>query len=279
MSFFNKRMSGAPSGEVLRAFGVRGEVTHLQGGQGNVFACEDVVFKPAGDPTEATWLAQTQQNLPQRGFRLARPLTSVAGSFVVGGWTAWSRLPGEHRLHGAPWPLVVTLCARFHEALEHVPRPAFLDRRHDNFARADRIAWGELEVPLVPEIRAVIESLRSRMQPSRERQQVIHADLAGNILFAEDCEPAVIDLSPYWRPASYAMALTIVDAVLWYGGSLDLLAELSRFDDARQLVARALTFRLAIEGLFALDDPGPFWSATISRDLASAQPLLQYVEA
>jgi hypothetical protein len=38
-------------------------------------------------------------------------------------------------------------------------------------------------------------------------------------------------------------------------------------------------FRLAIDGLFALQDAGSSWSATISRDLASAQPLLRYIQA
>ena len=43
-------------------------------------------------------------------------------------------------------------------------------------------------------------------------------------------------------------------------------------------LARSLVFRLAIDGLFALDDPGPFWSARIARDIAGARPLLEYLE-
>jgi uncharacterized protein (TIGR02569 family) len=250
----------------------------LSGGQGNVFACGDVVVKPVADEAEAIWIAETQLSIEPRGFRLARPLVSASGSFVVDGWTAWSRLRAEHRLHGQAWPTVVELCARFHGALEQVPRPAFFDRRQHNFARADRIAWHELTAPLPPEICAVTEPLTSKVQPCRYQSQLIHGDFAGNVLFADGCEPAVIDLSPYWRPAGYAIALTIVDAVLWYGGSLDLLGELRHFEDRRDLVARALVFRLAIDGLFGLDEPGSFWSAAIARDLANAQPLLRYVQ-
>ena len=80
MSSINKLTRSVPSGEVLRAFGVGGEIANLNGGQGNVFACEDVVFKPVGDEAEAIWSAETQLDLAQRGFRLARPLTSVSGS-------------------------------------------------------------------------------------------------------------------------------------------------------------------------------------------------------
>jgi uncharacterized protein (TIGR02569 family) len=263
--------------EVLQAFGVGGQVVKLQGGQGNVFVCEDVVLKPVADGAEAIWVAETHLATKQRGFRLARPIAGVSGSFVVDGWTAWSRLPGEHRLHGGPWPRVVALCARFHEALKDVPRPAFLDRRQHNFARADRIAWNELALPLAPEIRAVVDELGANLRPSQQPSQLIHGDFAGNLLFAEGCEPAVIDLSPYWRPASYAMALTIVDAVLWYGGSLDLLEELVHIEDHQQMVARALIFRLTVDGLFALDDPGASWAAAIARDLTSAQSLLEYL--
>jgi uncharacterized protein (TIGR02569 family) len=274
----SEEANSAPPRQVLQAFGVCGKVERLTGGQGNVFACGDVVVKPVADSTEAIWVARTQLSIEPRGFRLARPIASASGSFVVAGWTAWSRLRGEHRLHEGAWPRVVELCARFHDALRQVPRPAFFDRRQNNFARADRIAWNELAAPLSPEICAVIEPLASKVQPCRHQLQLIHGDFAGNVLFADGCEPAVIDLSPYWRPARYAIALTIVDAVLWYGGSLDLLDELRHFEDRKHLVARALIFRLAIDGLFALDQPGAFWSAAIARDLTGARPLLQYIQ-
>jgi hypothetical protein len=44
------------------------------------------------------------------------------------------------------------------------------------------------------------------------------------------------------------------------------------------MVARALMFRLAIDGLFARDQPGVFWSAAIARDLAGARRLLEYLQ-
>jgi uncharacterized protein (TIGR02569 family) len=268
-----------PGPLVLEAFGVRGEVRPLAGGQGNAFGSEDVVLKPIADEAEAVWVAETHLSTEQRGFRLARPIASVSGAFVVDGWTAWSRLCGEHRLHGGPWPRVVGLCAKFHESVKEVPRPAFMDRRQHNFARADRIAWTELSARLAPEVESVIARLEAKLRPTQQRLQLIHGDFAGNVLFADDCEPAVIDLSPYWRPLSYAMALTVVDAVLWYGGSMDLLGELTEVEDRNQMVARALIFRLAIDGLFALEHPGAFWSAAISRDLASSRPLLAYLES
>lgn len=64
-----------------------------------------------------------------------------------------------------------------------------------------------------------------------------------------------------------------------YGGSTGLFGELTQFDECRQMIARALIFRPAIDGLFAVDDPGVFWSAAIARDLAGARPLLEYLES
>jgi uncharacterized protein (TIGR02569 family) len=266
----------APSPNVLQAFGARGALQRLGRGQG-VFATDDVVLKLVADEEEAIWIAEMQLTTEPRGFRLARPIASVSGCFVVDGWTAWTRVLGEHRLQGGPWRAVVALCARFHEALKDVPRPDFLDRRTHQFARADRIAWNEAQYPLAPRVRPIVEALASKLSPSRQPTQLIHGDFAGNVLFADALEPAVIDFSPYFRPASYAIALTVVDAVLWHGGSLELLAELAHLDDGRQMVARALIFRLAIDGLFAWDEPGTFWSAAITRDLSNACPLLDHV--
>jgi prepilin-type processing-associated H-X9-DG protein len=65
-------------------------------------------------------------------------------------------------------------------------------------------------------------------------------DLSGNVLFADGRAPAVLDLSPYWRPMEYASAIVMVDAVLWYGAEVGLLSVVG---DA-QLLVRALLFRL-----------------------------------
>ena len=131
-------MKAPPPPEVLRAFGV-GAVVELEGGQGRAFASPDVVLKPHANEAEAIWIAELCLRTEQRGFRLARPIVSASGSFVVDGWTAWCRLSGEHHLQGGPWPLVVELCERFHEVLKGVPRPAVrLGRRRGVLVRGDR---------------------------------------------------------------------------------------------------------------------------------------------
>jgi hypothetical protein len=72
---------------------------------------------------------------------------------------------------------------------------------------------------------------------------LIHGDLLNNVLFDDDLPPAVIDVSPFWRPARYADAIIIVDAIGWYGARRSAIEALH--DPAGvQLLIRATLFRL-----------------------------------
>jgi hypothetical protein len=82
------------------------------------------------------------------------------------------------------------------------------------------------------------------LRRSVERQgQIIHGDLTGNLLFAPGEDPAVIDFSPYWRPAVFAEAIIVADGLLWFNVPLDLV---TGHDDPewKQMLIRALIFRL-----------------------------------
>ena len=71
--------------------------------------------------------------------------------------------------------------------------------------------------------------------------QIVHGDLTGNVLVAPGAPPAVIDISPYWRPPEYAEGVVIADALCWHGASASVLGEVGVSVTA---VARALLFRL-----------------------------------
>lgn len=72
--------------------------------------------------------------------------------------------------------------------------------------------------------------------------QIVHADLTHNVLFDQAMVPAVIDISPYWRPPEYAEGVVVADAPCWHGAQPSLL-EIA--DVSVAAVARALLFRLA----------------------------------
>jgi uncharacterized protein (TIGR02569 family) len=216
----------------------------LPGGEGEASRCGDLVLKPCHDAEEAEWVAQLHLDTAPDGFRLPRPVRATSGAWLVDGWQAWTFVEGDHQRDR--WPEVIAACRAFHRATASVTRPAFLDRRGSPFARADRIAWGEVPADCAPDIQAVIARLQAHLRPVDLPRQVIHGDFTENVLFADGQLPAVIDVSPYWRPGAYAEAIVVVDALDWYGADtsiLDLVADTPEID---QLMARAAIFRLAI---------------------------------
>ena len=74
---------------------------------------------------------------------------------------------------------------------------------------------------------------------------MIHADLANNVVFHPDLSPGVIDISPFFRPAAYADAIVVADAIAW-SGAPDELAERFLQRHGPQLLLRAILFRVAV---------------------------------
>jgi uncharacterized protein (TIGR02569 family) len=239
----------APSAAVLAAFEVSARPEPLSGGQATAWRAGEVILKPLDmSIEELAWQAELLRGVACDGFRVAPPLRSRDGELVVEGWTASPLLAGAHARR---WPDILAVGERFYRALAAVERPsAILDARTDGWARADRIAWGEApagEFAHVPEVEHLLAARVLVSAPG----QLIHGDLSGNVLFAEGLPPAVIDLSPYWRPVGYAAAIVAVDAVLWYDAGVELLSTVARVEDGPQLLVRALLYRL-----LATRDPG-----------------------
>ncbi len=237
----------APPDHVRSAFGVAGEVPHLlAGGRGRSYRCGNVVLKPADDPAESSWLAGVFEQLWVPGVRVARPVRSSDGRWVVGGWTAHRHVAGRPAPRFAE---VIDVGRRLHESLADLPRPRFLDDRDDLWSWADRVSWGD---PAADTDRlgdglgaAAFAALAAGRRPVDLRHQIVHGDLTGNVLFAGAAPPAVIDMTPYWRPAAWATAVVVVDAIAWGGADLGLA--LGRpTDQWRQVLRRALMFRLAV---------------------------------
>ncbi|MFJ6849166.1 aminoglycoside phosphotransferase [Streptomyces sp. NPDC091271] len=235
-----------PPRPVLDAFGVRGTPVPLAGGQGRSVLVGGYVFKPAeGAEAEAEWGASLFDELATgSGFRVPLPLRAADGRSVVDGWTAGEFLTGEPGPQGR-WEDVLRAGRAFHAALRPYPRPVFLARRAHPWAVADRVAWGEEDVEVTEDLAAPFSALLELRRPVRQdAAQLIHGDLTGNVLFAPHELPAVIDFSPYWRPPLFAEAVVIADGLLWWDLPSGLLLVRSDHADWRQLLIRALIFRL-----------------------------------
>lgn len=256
-----------PSAEVLDLFAVPGPATPLPGGQGRSVVAGDLVLSPDRDPAVQQWLcpllarlAVTMDSRPHRrplDLRIAVPVPARDGSWVVDGWAASRYEPDTVTTRD----LDVTLAAGrvLHaELASWVPvRPAGLDARADRWAIAERVAFGEAEPP--PEVATLVADLVADLAadlaagraapPSDLPSQLVHADLAGNVLLDGTGAAVIVDVSPAWRPVRWAEAVCVLDAVAHGDAPRSVLTGWSS-DVERQLLLRALVFRL-------VSDPEP----------------------
>jgi uncharacterized protein (TIGR02569 family) len=231
-----------PSSAVLRAFGVEAPARRLPGGQGTSWRAGDVVLKP-DTGTVHGFLAEALADVVPDGFRLARPVPTVDGAWGRDGWVAtrWVEGAAPDPSATSTWVQIVETGRAFHRAVAHVDRPALLDARGDWWAVADRVAWDERPAQLHPQLAEVAGRMRPALEPLGP-SQLVHGDLTHNVLVAAGLPPAVIDISPYWRPPAYAEGVVVADALCWHGAPASLL-ELA--DVPVTAVARALLFRIA----------------------------------
>jgi uncharacterized protein (TIGR02569 family) len=153
--------------------------------------------------------------------------------------------------------------------LREIARPPFLDTRSTPWAISDRVAWGELPATDCPEVRH-LPRLTAAMRPVSANGQLIHGDLSGNVLFHDQLPPAIIDFTPYWRPAAYAAAIVVADALVWEGADARLLGTVSHLDDFGQYLVRALVFRKLTDWICTRAQPPQATSArwALAVDLA-----------
>jgi uncharacterized protein (TIGR02569 family) len=236
----------------------------LAGGQGTSWRAGTAVLKPVDDPRGAEELAALVAGLGEDGFRLARPVAAADGRFVVSGWTASRWVEGRHA--GDRWDEVVALSVRLARVLGGIPRPGFLDRLDDRWVRAGHVAFGRAGIAPYrhrPDVAAILPHLRP---PAATTNQLIHNDLAGNVLFDDPRPPAVIDFTPGWRPAGYQTAVVVADAFLWHDAGPALADRAAALvDDLDTLFPRAILFRLVVDAMFRPDDLGCRYLGAVER--------------
>jgi uncharacterized protein (TIGR02569 family) len=246
-----------PSTGVLDAFGVGGRPRSLPGGQGGSWSVGHLVLKRDAGSCHG-WLGEALAAVQPEGVRIAEPVPTRSGSWRHEGWVAtrWVEGVEPNASAAATWADILDAGRAFHRAVADLPRPPCLDERQDPWAAADRAAWGEGPVQLHPEFTSVGRRLRNALEPLGS-SQLVHGDLSGNVLFAPGLPPAVIDVSPYWRPPEYAEGVVLADALCWHDAPPSLLKEagVSVAAVARGLLFRMLTTseRVASGGLKAVD--------------------------
>jgi hypothetical protein len=150
------------------------------------------------------------------------------------------------------WPDLVAASRALHAALASIPVPPWRATVENQWTIGDEVAWGGRDPgpllgpaagPLAGQVRRLLAALR----PVRLPNQLVHADLAGNVLFAAGLPPAVIDFSPLERPAGLPLAVAAVDTLMWHRASPEVLGHLAGEPELDQLLPRALIYRLVTE--------------------------------
>ncbi len=247
-----------PSSRVLDLFAVPEAVEPLPGGQGSSVRAGDLVLSPGRDPQVLAWLNPTLARLavrldesPSRGtrdVRIAMPVPARDGSWVVDGWGASRFEPGTQVCEDLDVTLAAGRLLHARLAVAVPERPTGLDDRQDRWAVAERAAYGEEPVGLSgldDDARLLVEALSARLDEGIRlgRPQLVHADLAGNVLLDAEGAPVVLDVAPAWRPVRWAEAVAVIDAVV-HGGADP--ARLTAYADgvACEAMVRAALFRL-----------------------------------
>jgi uncharacterized protein (TIGR02569 family) len=251
----SERLDAVPAG-VLGAFGIDGvEPVRLTGGQGTAWRAGQVVLKPADSVREGRWFAEVYDGLTGPGFRVPRPVRAVTGDWVTQGWTAWEWVagaPADWSGVSPRWPELIAASHALHAALTGVPVPEWRATVENPWTIGDEVAWGERDPgpllgPAAGQVTGQIRRLLAALRPVDLPDQLIHADLAGNVLFADGAPPAVIDFSPLYRPAGLPLAIVAVDALMWHQARPEALGQLADEPELDQLLARALAYRLVTE--------------------------------
>lgn len=236
---------------MLDAFGIDSNVESRMLGDVHLFP--GLVLKPVTHAAEGEWCADVLETVEVAEVRLPRPLRTSTGAAVVMGWCGWERLAGQ----AAPqrWADVLAVAGRLHRGLADRSRPGWMDTKDDLWRQADRYAWDEAALTTphdrhVHGLQPLLEQLETLQVPQHPRSpaQAVHIDLLGNVLFAGQLAPAVIDPTFYWRPADYAEAVVAVDAATWTTAGTSPLEHLAARGELPLLI-RAARFRIAREVL------------------------------
>jgi len=229
--------------EVLQAFACEGNPRRLTGGEGRSYRVGDTVLKPVDDVIRYAWTAALTAQLHNDSFRISQARRTRSGALACQGWGATVFEPGAE-IRGR-WDEKLAVCRDLHRVMAGVMRIPLPDS-DDQWTQAHAIAWQEVDPPqaLHADTHQLLAPVFGAYAPMARGGDVIHSDMCGNVLFAEDLPPLVIDFSPARGVADYADAILVADAIAWEQSPITLLDALPLTHTYRQLLLRAVAFRV-----------------------------------
>jgi uncharacterized protein (TIGR02569 family) len=232
--------------EILADFGIAGPFEKLTGGQGNSVRVGNFVLKPIEEPDKYSWTGAVLELISSHDLEISKPIRSLSGNFVQNGYGVTQFIEGE--FYPGEIGMKIKACRLLHKLVESIKQPPQWSTWTSPWQWANQVASDEIEPPGDSDIRSIslIKKIKLHYKPVNLPVQLIHSDLAGNILFNK-FNPVVIDFSPDFRPAAYAEILLITDSIAWYEQPLESLFITDYSEEMLiQLALRAVVFRLAV---------------------------------
>lgn len=253
-----------PMAPVFRQFGESGEPEILHGGSQPIYRVGSLVFKRIREetlendhsPQLSEWISSFSVDLPEDGFRLPQPVKTLDGKWITNeGWTAMTHIEGQ-RAQEKDLPACIHALNAFHHAVRFIPKHPLMDSNQTAWGKAHRWCWGDPPPSVQPDLRPLIERLYALRRPiSGLRSQLIHGDASpDNFLVGDGLVPGVIDLSPFWGPPEFSLAI-LANFAGPRRSSVAPLAYFSQVAQFNQLLIRAsLRMLLVVSALNGLDD-------------------------
>jgi uncharacterized protein (TIGR02569 family) len=266
-----------PDLSILAAFDVSEEPVLLPGGGGTCYRVENIVLKPTGNAIETSWLSEINNSLSSSKFRIPKPIRATDGSWVFHGWSASEFLPGEPGSDN--YAEAMEVCKEFHRAVKDIPEPAWFAKKSDVFSLSDRMAWGEIPLPDFEPAKKIFENVSGFLNENRLPFQLIHGDWGpSQLLFHDELPPAVLDMTPYFRPADYSIADMLIGAVVYFGEDVSILDMGKDIKDIDQLLLRAFVFRTCTYiGLQIHPENEYDWTSEIVKYINAAESILDKI--
>lgn len=229
--------------QVSTLFGSDKEAILFSGGQGKTYKSGNIVIKKIIDEVEGNEMAEIMNGITiSEKIRLPKPFKSINGNWIEEGYMAWTYLEGLEA--EGKYKEKIEVCDSFNEIFKNVSKPSFIETANHSWAIADKVVWDEVEMKYEKDFQDIIDTVRAYIKPINLPNQIIHGDIAGNMIFNKENVPGVIDITLYWRPADYVKALFIVHVITWEDADIGVYNLVKNAPEMEQLVLRATLVKI-----------------------------------
>ena len=227
---------------IAKQFTNETEIVKLMGGQNESFLVGSVVLKKVHNPEEYLWIVEVLKDINFYDALLVKPVMAKNGKFIIENFGATNYFPKSKNDFNVANTL--QLCRSLNEKIKHISKPEWMDKPNNPWKKAQKIAWETESNYSYPD---EIQELLNLRKPLSLPVQLVHIDLAQNILKNLLNQYAIIDFTPAFFPKEYAEAVIIIDSIAWHQAPLSTIDYIEINPElSYQLFLRALIFRLVV---------------------------------